>query len=475
MVFVAVFSLFFFSARLGAAPPGKPDFYGSLRSRVELWDWYEGAADNRYLFSGNLIRLGWRQRRPGWDWNLELAGPMLLGLPAGAIAPAPQGQFGMGAAYYSESGLKRNAGMVFPKQASITLHREARGHHRLELGRFEFADGAELTPKNAALAALKNTRIRERLIGTFGFTHVGRSFDGFHYGYEARGGRLTAIGAAPTRGVFQTDGWGWTGTGLGYLSWTQPVARGGAGEWRLFGIYYQDWRKVLKTDNRPPAERAADRDNIRIGAFGGHWVQTFSSRAGNFDGLLWGVLQTGRWGKLDHAGWAVALEGGWQPKRPVRLRPWLRGGAGLTSGDADSSDGKHQTFFQILPTPRLYARYPFYNLMNLEDYFGTLILRPHARLSLRADVHALRLRERADLWYAGGGAYNPWTFGYAGRPSRGGRSLATLFDVSTDWNVNQVLTLTLYFAHSQGKSVIRAIYPDRPSARMGFIELRWRF
>mgnify|MGYP001104379881 CR=1 FL=1 len=474
MVFAAVLFVLL-PACLSAAPPGQGGFYGSLRSRIELWDWYQGAADNFYVFNGNLIRAGWKQSRGGWDWNLELAGPLLLGLPSGAIAPAPQGQFGMGAAYYSDSGRKRNAGMVFPKQASITLHREARGRHRLELGRFEFADGAELTPKNAALAALKNTRIRERLVGTFGFTHVGRSFDGFHYGYEARGGRLTVVGAAPTRGVFQTDGWGWTGTGLGYLAWTQPVAWGEAGEWRLFGIYYQDWRKVLKTDNRPPAARAADGGNIRIGTFGGHWVQIFPSGGGSFDGLLWGVVQAGRWGRLDHAGWALAVEGGWQPKRPVRLRPWLRGGVFLSSGDADPADGKHQTFFQILPTPRLYARYPYYNLMNLEDFFGTLILRPYARLSLRSDVHGLRLRQGTDLWYVGGGAYNPWTFGYAGRPSRGARSLATLFDLSADWSLTPTLALTFYFARSQGKSVIRAIYPEGPNARMAFLELHWRF
>lgn len=474
MVLAVAFVVLCLASALDAASPGKVTFSGNLRSRLEAWDWYEGAADNRYLFSGNLIRLGWRQSRPRWDWSLELAAPVLLGLPAAAVAPAPQGPLGLGATYYLDSGLRRHAGMIFPKQAWIAFRRGDGGRHRLEIGRFEFSDGAELIPKNPSLAALKNMRIRERLIGPFGFTHVGRSLDGFHYGYQARGGKLTVIGAAPTRGVFQTDGWGWAGPGLGYLCWTQPAARGD-GEWRLFGIYYQDGRAVLKTDNRPAAARLADRDAIRIGTFGGHWVQVVPSAAGSLDGLVWGLLQSGRWGRLDHAAWAFAAEGGWQPKGAGRLRPWLRGGISLTSGDRDASDGKHQTFFQLLPTPRIYARFPFYNLMNLEDYFGMLILRPHAKLNLRSDVHGLRLRERADLWYAGGGAYHPWTFGYAGRPSRGARSLATLFDVSSELTLNPALTLTLYYARSQGKGVMRAIYPDRPSAQFAYLELNWRF
>jgi hypothetical protein len=38
----------------------------------------------------------------------------------------------------------------------------------------------------------------------------------------------------------------------------------------------------------------------------------------------------------------------------------------------------------VLTTPRLYARFPFYNMMNNEDFYGTLNLRPSARLLLRS-------------------------------------------------------------------------------------------
>ena len=82
-----------------------------------------------------------------------------------------------------------------------------------------------------------------------------------------------------------------------------------------------------------------------------------------------------------------------------------------STGDGNPADGDHTTFFQVLPTPRVYARFPFYNLMNNEDVFAQLRLRPHARVSLRADVHHLRTSNARDLWYFGGGAFQDKTFG----------------------------------------------------------------
>ncbi len=96
--------------------------------------------------------------------------------------------------------------MLFPKQACLQW-KTAAGQFRV--GRVEFADGSEPAPKNATLAALKTTRINMRLIGHFGWTHVGRSFDGMLYSKTRANGQFTFLGAIPTRGVFQTDGWGW--------------------------------------------------------------------------------------------------------------------------------------------------------------------------------------------------------------------------------------------------------------------------
>jgi hypothetical protein len=366
--------------------------------------------------------------------------------------------------------------MLFPKQAFIQL-KSIGGNtaHRLKLGRFEFADGSELTPKNAALAAIKRDRINMRLIGHFGWAHVGRSFDGLHYSFTQPAGNFTFVGAIPTRGVFQTDGWGETNTAVGYASFTKPWGRGRhSAETRLFGIHYHDWRRILKTDNRPLAARQADLANIRVVSFGGHTLHAFETNHGTVDLMAWGLAQTGRWGMLDHRAHAVAVEGGFQPKLAKRLKPWLRAGFFDGSGDTDPNDTGHGSFFQILPTPRPFARFPFFNLMNSQDINAALILRPHTKVTVSSEFHALRLASSRDLWYIGGGVFQPWTFGYIGRATSGRRSLANLYDTSVEWRVRSNITIATYLGYAQGRAATSSIY-RKPNATFGYLELMYRF
>jgi hypothetical protein len=443
---------------------------GSLRSRAEFWDWFQGNANNDYAFLGSILRVGVSRTRETLDWQVELAVPFLLALPDDAIAPGAQGQLGFGASYFAANDKSANAAMLFVKQGFV---RFKSGRQSLKLGRFEFIDGAEVAPKDATLAALKRDRIAHRLIGNFGFSDVGRSFDGVQYAAGGSRLNLTLVAARPTRGVFQVDGWGEVNVNVFYGALTgQASGKHGAGEWRIFGLGYSDYRDgVLKTDNRPQPARAADHEHINIGTYGGHYLRTF----GPADLLLWGVVQTGSWGRLAQRSGAFAIEAGWQPKVAPALRPWLRGGIDYGSGDGNPKDGRHGTFFQVLPTPRIYARFPFFNMMNNRDVFGELILRPSKALSIRADVHSLALANRQDLWYSGGGVYQPWTFGYTGRPSGGNQGLATLFDASADYNANKHLSIGAYYGHAAGKLVVSSIYPTGPNANFGYLETLLRF
>ena len=452
---------------------------GSVRTRVYGWDWFQDPSyENTYAYPGTLIRLSFSQQRNGFDWNFELGAPVLLGLPKGAVAPSPQGQLGLGANYLAANHNNQYTAMVFPKQAYIRFRNLGGSEgESLQVGRFEFLDGSEVTPRNATLATLKKDRIVQRLIGNFGFSDVERSFDGFHYVYSRPTLNFTALGAIPTRGVFQTDGWGWLHTGFLYTSLTGQVAPqgGNAGEWRVFGIYYDDWRHVLKTDNRSTALRQKDMGNIRLWTLGGHYLQTIDSPAGPLDFMSWSAFQTGSWGALaDRAGVFVG-EAGVQPKVLKALRPWLRAGYLYGSGDGNAVDNKHGTFFQLLPTPRPYARFPFFNMMNNEDGFAELELRPSSIVAVRSDIHTLRLSSAGDLWYSGGGAFQPWTFGYTGRPSGGARSLATLYDSSVDFRVSRRASMGFYYGYAEGKSVIRHIYPAGSNGQLGFVEVNYAF
>jgi hypothetical protein len=469
-------SLTFVRAQTAPAPMrwGPVAISGSVRSRLESWDWFSaGTGNSNYSYLGNHLRLNFTRTGKAFDWTVELAAPVLAGLPDDAIAPAAPGQLGMGPSYYAANDRNRFAAMVFPKQAFVRLKSEPSS---LRIGRFEFQDGSEVTAANPTMGTIKRDRVHQRLIGPFLFTHVMRSFDGFHYVYSKPSINYTVLGAFPTRGVFQVDGWGWMKTGFAYASATGQVRRRkNTGEWRLFGIYYHDWRRVLKADNRPAAARALDLANVRVGTYGGHYAHVAETSAGTVDAMVLAAGQFGRWGRLDHRAGMLDVEGGIQPKILPRLKPWIRAGYSYGTGDGDPSDGRHGTFFQLLPTPRPFARFPFFNMMNNEDRFAMLTFRPHARLTLKGEFHALRLANRADLWYIGGGAFQPWTFGYQARAAGGARGLGNLWDLSADVTVNANLALSGYVGYARGKGAIRAIYPTDSNGALGFLEMSLRF
>jgi hypothetical protein len=451
---------------------------GSLRSRVYGWDWFQpDSGDNAYAYTGNILRIGLSQAREGWDWSAEFAVPFLLGLPANAIGPGTQGPLGLGANYFTSNDRQQNTAMIFPKQLYLRFTNLGGSRaHMLKIGRFDFSDGGEVTPSNATLGALKRDRINQRLLGGFGWSDVGRSFDGVHYAYDKPFGNFTFVGAVPTRGAFQVDGWGWNRVAFGYSSFTKPWGKGPlAAETRVFALYYDDFRAILKTDSRPVGVRRGDLANIRILTFGGHSVHVIAAPGGTLDLLLWGAGQTGRWGLQDQRSHAIDVEAGFQPKILPRLKPWLRGGFSDATGDGNPNDGLHETFFQVLPTPRPFARFPFFNMMNNRDRFGILTLRPHARVSVSAEFHALRLSNSNDMWYAGGGAYQPWTFGYSARATGGAGSLANLYDSSVEYRLNPHVTLSGYYGFAQGRAAMEAIYPQGKNGKFGYLEALYKF
>jgi Alginate export len=450
---------------------------GSLRGRAEDWAWFEAPPyTDYYTFGALTLRLALSQQTDHLDWMVEGEFPSLINLPEHAIAPAPQGQLGLGAAYFVAN--HQQVASAVPKQAYVRFKFSLGDQpSSLRLGRFEFSDGSETTPKNPILAVLKRERISQRLIGPFGFSHVMRSFDGLQFVRQSGGNNFTFFAARPTEGVFQLRATNELDVDLYYAAWTREFAlHSSSHESRLFAIYYHDGRRVAKVDNRPAALIAADHDKIRIATLGGNWISAIPAGSGNVDLLFWGAGQVGDWGNLSHRAGAIAAEGGYQFS--AKWQPWLRAGYLWSSGDGNPSDSTHTTFFEILPTPRIYARFPFFNLMNLEDTSLEFRLKPHPRLSLRSDVRYLRLSNSHDLWYSGGGAFQENTFGYAGRPSGGHSGLGTLLDLSADVAVTRSTTLTLYLAGVRGGSVESFIYPQgssHPGAHFFYLEFLQNF
>lgn len=483
------------AAPANAAPAPTPIRIGknttlslSVRTRLESWDYFQGkagiggdAGDGKYNFLGNLVRVGVLNSTPERDLQLEISQPTLLGLPRDAIASgagtAGQGALGLGGNYYAAN-LRRNDASLFVKQAFVKFKGlgGAPGNS-LKLGRFEFNDGSETVPKDASLAYLKRERISQRLLGNFGFSHIQRSFDGAQLVLNTPQNNFTLAALRPTAGVFDVDANGELGgVSALYAAYTRPKPES---DLRIFAAYYKDDREnVVKVDNRPLAVRAADKDAIAISTLGANYLQTIETKNSAFDLLAWGALQGGDWGNQKHRAGALALEAGYQPKHTrlsTRLKPWFRVGYFKSSGDKDASDGRHETFFQMLPTPRVYARLPFYNLMNNEDIFAQMILRPDPKTTFRLDAHRVNLSSANDLYYSGGGAFQKDSFGYAGRPSFGLRGLANVFDISVDRQVSAHTTLAVYLGTAQGRGVISRIYQKQDSARFAYVEVTQKF
>jgi hypothetical protein len=320
------------------------------------------------------------------------------------------------------------------------------------------------------------------LIGPFNFSDAGRAFDGVLGSFTRAPFNFTATWFRPTQGGFDLAGMKEIDdidVVYGALNLLRP-------EWaessdaRIFYIYYQDDRGQVKSDNRPlpvradPADRSKD---IALHTGGGHFLQLLQTGIGQFDFLSWGVLQGGDWGSLDHFAWGWDLEAGWQPNA-LPWKPWIRLGYGRSSGDDDPGDGDHGSFFQILPTARLYSYSTFYNLMNSEDGFIELILRPMTGLSTRTAFHNLRVTEPRDLWYQGSGATlrdsdRAIGFGFPGRPANGHRNLFQVIETSVGYDWNQHLNTNLYYGHVFGGGVVESIF-EGDDADFGYLEFTLR-
>lgn len=441
------------------------------RTRLDVIQWFAATPNPlTYSYLESLLRVAVAQQAQHWDWRLELAQPAVLGLPSNAVSPVlAQGQLGFGGTYYAAGGNNTDPAAVFLKQGFLRYSFPGKDKD-LRLGRFEFFDGLETQPENATIRWLQTNRIAHRLIGNFGFSNGQRSFDGADGHYGGNLWDMTAMAGRADQGVFNMNGNPELNVDIQYLAYSRYAAHQHV-LWRAFGLDYHDGRTgILKTDNRPLATRKADHRNIRLGTFGGDLVATAPTGAGAVDFLAWGVAQTGNWGVQSDAAGAAALEAGYQWSH-APTQPWLRGGWFRSSGDNNPSDNSHNTFFQVLPTPRTYARFPFYNLMNNQDEFVQALDQVSKTIRLRADLDWLQLSSAQDLWYQGGGAFDNKVFGYIGRPSNGHAGFATVADLSANWQATKTLDLNVYYAHAQGKSVIAAIYPADRVSQYGYVEL----
>lgn len=445
-----------------------------LRERTNATQWFSGTpATEVYRHQDSLLRIGLAQRLGHFDWMAELGQSSEFGLPTDAVSTvAAQGQLGLGGNYYANNGNNQYPAAASFRQGFLRYHLK-RDANVLRAGRFEFFEGQEMAQKEATLNWLQTNRVAQRLVGNFGFSNGQRSFDGIDAKLGGARWDLTAMAGRPTQGVFNMNANPELNVDIQYLGYTRMMAKQRV-VGRVFGLAYHDGRTGLtKTDNRPAAVRALDHKNIRIGSYGADLLAAIPVGKKTADFVFWGVLQNGTWGLLDHRAGGVAVEGGMR-FASLKTTPWIRGGILRTTGDNNNADGTHNTFFAVLPTPRVYARFPFYNTMNSKDEFIQVIDKPSAKVDIRTDLHFLQLTAPTDFWYQGGGAFDNKVFGMVGRPGNNHDSFSSLADISLEYALTKQLTLSAYYAHAFGKSVVGTIYTKNQDAQYGYFELTYR-
>lgn len=439
------------------------------RLRGEFADWFDpgGAQSNSdYAFLGNRTQVGIAGK---WRWlsgMLQYQHTILDGIPEHAP--------GVGGTY------RTNTNSEFQEQGwARQAWLQGQGTRwdwkfTLQGGRFRYQDGLESVSSNPSLEWIRKNRIAERLIGPFDYTHVGRSFDGFRAAADDSLLNLTGFYLVPTSGGFEISAGRHMGVDLGGLSvMLKDNPRIPDTEARLFWIYYHDDRPgdrdVVVLDNRPLAARQADHRDIQLETIGADLTHAHAIGPGVADGMVWAAGQFGDWQSLDHQAWAFAVEGGYRFPNVV-AQPWVRAGIFRSSGDDDPADGDHGTFFQLIPTSRIYAYTPYYNLMNNQDVLLQLLTRPLERLATRFDFHWLRVTEGRDLLYFGGGATKHDFFGYGGTPAGGAHETAYQIELTLTYTVSRNLELQAYTGHAFGQAVVRNGFPRDHELTYGFLE-----
>lgn len=454
---------------------------GDMRIRYENWDFFDPATatphENSYDFTGHRIRLGALWTDKYFDAFVQGQYTGVYGLPDNATV-APAGPLGLGANYYNDSAA--SVADAHLKQAYLSLKGDPLGLAglRLKLGRYEMNDGLEYKTGNAKFDGLKATRAGQRLLGTFDFTNATRSFDGVHLAYDQQAYNVTVAANHPTQGGFNIhaqDEISHIDVFYAALTGKKDVLLPGT-EQRLFYAYYGDDRNTQVVDNRPAALRPnLSRQDLQLHTIGSHWLGVWKAGAGSIDGLLWGAYQFGDWAGLNHQAGAIDAELGYQWGN-MPLKPWIRAVYFRSSGDRNPNNGSHSTFFQMLPTARAFAKFPFYNLMNIQDAFAQFIVIPSETTKVAIEVHHLSLDSKQDLFYGGGGATSrSGSFGFAGRNPRGASDIGQLVDISFNHQLNQYFSWNVYYGHVFGGEVLKNVYSKQADANYGFIELNAAF
>jgi hypothetical protein len=448
-------SLLLASPAVAAQPPdpGEADTGETVVSltnltRAEVWRYFDPppdqASDPDYAFVGNRSTLSMSHREGRWRAHAALRYVRIEPLPERALGPGPLGAGGL---YQFHAQSTFSYQLYFPE---LNLGVEMAPGVEIAAGRFGHASSGEastVTPSGPM------ERPDSRLLGTFTASMYERAFDGLRVDVSRPAWRLSMMAAMPTQGAYEESA-NVTIPEIQVGHAQLSLGRASRRSTRVFAYVYRDRRDIsVRPDNTRRTSHGVD---VTIWTVGASHAAITSVPSGELDTVVWGAAQGGAWYELTHRAWSAAAETGHRWLRTPG-QPWIRVGVLAASGDSDPGDGRHATFFPMLPTAHSPTASTVYTAMNLVDVFGQLILEPHSRLRLAGAVRRVSLASSDDRWYAGSGATMRTReyFGYSTRASGGGTGLGTVAEATADVTLSRFWTVRAFLARIHGGEVVR--------------------
>lgn len=253
----------------------------------------------------------------------------------------------------------------------------------------------------------------QRLVGSFDWNNLGRTFDAIRLRYERERFWMEVFASSVVvveRESFNTsDLFNWDDTGREqvfsglYASSTQlPMHKIDAYAFWLSQANGNVSNFGPTTGLAPAGSRGGNP------ALGMNFV-TLGTRFNNlpkemggweYDGEL--AVQAGELAGLDLAAFAAHAGAGYNFSLPWSPRIYLQ--YNYASGDNDSGDGRSTTFQNLFPTNhKFYGYMDLFSWQNMHNPSVTLSAKPHETLTVAADLHLFWLATTNDAWYRANG------------------------------------------------------------------------
>lgn len=328
------------------------------------------------------------------------------------------------------------ADVIMLRQAYVTVGDLKEFPLSLKVGRQELAYG------------------EERLVGTFGWNNIGRTFDAAKVRLQTEwfgADFFTSRPVIPEDGRFNvSNDYDWFS---GVYATTTKIPK------NILDVYFfsrNSSPSAIAAEPRPQFPQPSARD---IYTAGGR-IKSVPGQIGNWDYAVEGAYQFGDFrdyrlgagsARLAQSAFMTVVQGGYTFTN-FWSQPRLGAVYSYSSGDSNPNDGTHGTFDNLFPTNhRLYGLMDFFSLQNVQDLRGTLQLKPLSRLNLALEGHGFWLADTHDNFYTvagaprGGVGTTPGT-GYGINPSYSS-FVGTELDVIATYSVTRYAQVEAGYGH----------------------------